>query len=68
MGPTGYLPSSNDPDLGQIPLGEILEAFELQAEGLILGGVDALLIETSQDILEVKLVIEASHNAMKKNW
>ena len=66
MGPTGYLPSSNDPDLGQIPLDEILQAFELQAEGLILGGVDALLIETSQDILEVKLVIEACHNAIKK--
>ena len=59
MGPTGFLPSSNDPDLGQKPLDEIKEAFELQAEGLILGGVDALLIETSQDILEVKLVIEA---------
>ena len=66
MGPTGYLPSSNDPDLGQKPLDEIREAFELQAEGLILGGVDALLIETSQDILEVKLVIEACHNAIKK--
>ena len=50
MGPTGYLPSSDDPDLGQMPLDEIREAFELQAEGLILGGVDALLIETSQDI------------------
>lgn len=66
MGPTGFLPSSNDPDLGQIPLEEIREAFELQAEGLILGGVDALLIETSQDILEVKLAIEACHNAIKK--
>lgn len=66
MGPSGYLPSSNDPDLGQKPLEEIRQAFELQAEGLILGGVDALLIETSQDILEVKLVIEACHNAIKK--
>lgn len=66
MGPSGYLPSSNDPDLGQKPLDEIRDAFELQAEGLILGGVDALLIETSQDILEVKLVIEACHEAMKK--
>ena len=66
MGPTGYLISSNDPDLGQKPLNEIREAFELQAEGLILGGVDALLIETSQDILEVKLAIEASHNAITK--
>jgi 5-methyltetrahydrofolate--homocysteine methyltransferase len=59
MGPTGYLPSSNDPDLGQKPIDEIRGAFALQAEGLILGGVDALLIETSQDILEVKLAIEA---------
>jgi 5-methyltetrahydrofolate--homocysteine methyltransferase len=66
MGPSGFLPSSNDPDLGQKPLDEIINAFALQAEGLILGGVDALLIETSQDILEVKLVIEACHIAMKK--
>ena len=66
MGPTGFLPSSNDPDLGQKPLNEIRQAFELQAEGLILGGVDALLIETSQDILEVKLAIEGCQKAIKK--
>ena len=66
MGPTGFLPSSNDPSLGQIPLEKIREAFEIQAEGLISGGVDALLIETSQDILETKLAIEACHDAMKK--
>jgi 5-methyltetrahydrofolate--homocysteine methyltransferase len=66
MGPTGFLPSSNDPDLGQKPLSEIKTAYSLQAEGLILGGVDALLIETSQDILEVKLAIEGAHEAMKK--
>ncbi|HEX2556802.1 MAG TPA: homocysteine S-methyltransferase family protein [Nitrososphaera sp.] len=66
MGPSGYLPSSNDPDLGQMPLGEIREAFSLQAQGLIIGGADALLIETSQDILEVKLAIEACHEAMQK--
>jgi 5-methyltetrahydrofolate--homocysteine methyltransferase len=66
MGPSGYLPSSNDPALGETPLDEIQQAFVLQAEGLILGGVDALLIETSQDILEVKLAIEACHMAMEK--
>jgi len=66
MGPTGFLPSSNDPDLGKIPLNEIRQAFELQAEGLIIGGGDALLIETSQDILEVKLAIEGCHHAIKK--
>ena len=66
MGPTGFLPSSNDPDLGKKPLSEIRNAFALQAEGLILGGVDALLIETSQDILEVKLAIEGIKDAIKK--
>lgn len=65
MGPTGYLPSTNDPDLGQKPLDEISKAFELQATGLIQGGADALLIETSQDILEVKLAIEGALRAQK---
>jgi 5-methyltetrahydrofolate--homocysteine methyltransferase len=66
MGPTGYLPSSNDPDLGNISLNKVTEAFDLQAQGLLLGGVDVLLIETSQDILEVKLAITGSFNAMEK--
>jgi 5-methyltetrahydrofolate--homocysteine methyltransferase len=66
MGPTGFLPSSNDPDLGQKHLAEIREAYSLQAEGLIAGGADALLVETSQDILEVKMAIEGSHDAMRK--
>ena len=66
MGPTGYLPSSNDPDLGNIKLNTIIDAFDLQAEGLILGDVDVLLIETSQDILEVKLAITGSFSAMKR--
>jgi 5-methyltetrahydrofolate--homocysteine methyltransferase len=66
MGPTGFLPSSNDPDLGNVPLNTIVDAFDLQAQGLISGGVDVLLIETSQDILEVKLAILGSTNAMEK--
>ncbi|MCY3854177.1 MAG: homocysteine S-methyltransferase family protein [Thaumarchaeota archaeon] len=66
MGPTGFLPSSTDPELGKKSLEEIKNAFEAQAIGLIRGGVDALLIETSQDILEVKLAVEASHDAMCK--
>jgi 5-methyltetrahydrofolate--homocysteine methyltransferase len=66
MGPTGYLPSSDDPDLGQKSLDEIQQAFVVQAKGLILGSVDALLIETSQDILEVKLEIDACHEAVQE--
>ena len=67
MGPTGYLPSTNDVDLGHKPLDEISDAYRLQAEGLISGGVDALLIETSQDILEVKLAIEGAKRYMEKS-
>ncbi|MDI1495740.1 MAG: homocysteine S-methyltransferase [Cenarchaeum symbiont of Oopsacas minuta] len=66
MGPSGYLPSSDDPDLGQMPIDNIRKSYEIQAKGLISGGVDALLIETSQDILEVKLAVQGSHIAMQK--
>ena len=66
MGPSGFLPSSNDPDLGNIALDEIEEAFNIQAQGLIQGGCDALLIETGQDVLEIKLAIEGCFGAMEK--
>ncbi len=66
MGPTGFLPSSNDPDLGGISLDEIEDAFFIQAQGLISGGCDVLLIETGQDVLEVKLAIEGCFRAMEK--
>jgi 5-methyltetrahydrofolate--homocysteine methyltransferase len=65
MGPSGKLPSSLDPTLGDITYGELVEVFREQAEGLLLGGVDVLLIETSQDILEVKAAIEGAKRAME---
>jgi 5-methyltetrahydrofolate--homocysteine methyltransferase len=65
IGPTGFLPSSEDQDLGKVSPQQIIEGFLPQSEGLLLGGVDSLLIETSQDILEVKLAIEACHTAMQ---
>ena len=66
MGPSGFLPSSNDPDLGNISLDEIEDAFYYQAQGLIMGGCDVLLIETGQDILEIKTAIEGCFRAMEK--
>jgi 5-methyltetrahydrofolate--homocysteine methyltransferase len=66
MGPTGYLPSSNDPDLGDISLNEIEEAYYDQSIGLIKGGCDVLLIETGQDVLEMKLAVEGIFRAFKK--
>src|SRR5215210_5936900 len=57
MGPTGMLPSSSDPALGNITYEELSRNFHDQAQYLIEGGVDLLLIETSQDILEVKAAV-----------
>ena len=57
IGPTGMLPSSADPTLSAITFAELSEQFYQQAKGLVEGGVDVLLVETSQDILEVKAAI-----------
>jgi 5-methyltetrahydrofolate--homocysteine methyltransferase len=57
MGPTGMLPSSSDPALSAVTFGELTHDFREQARALIEGGVDVLLIETSQDILEVKAAL-----------
>ena len=57
MGPTGFLPASSDPSLGNIRFDRLAEAFREQAVGLIEGGSDLLIIETAQDILEVKAAI-----------
>src|SRR5207237_3874294 len=57
IGPTGPLPASEDPTLGQVRFSELVEVFAEQASGLIDGGVDLLIIETAQDLLEVKAAI-----------
>ncbi len=57
MGPTGKLPSGTDPDLSNVTFDELAQIFYEQAQGLTEGGCDVLLIETSQDILEVKAAI-----------
>jgi 5-methyltetrahydrofolate--homocysteine methyltransferase len=57
IGPSGKLPSTEDPNLSDVNFDDLVEIFREQAQGLIEGGVDLLLIETSQDILEVKAAI-----------
>src|ERR671934_1730046 len=65
IGPTGHLPASDDPTLGKITFRELVEVFEEQARGLVLGGADLLIIETAQDILEVKAAIFGAREAFK---
>ncbi|MCC6973472.1 MAG: methionine synthase [Anaerolineae bacterium] len=57
IGPTGKLPSSDDPELSNVTFDQLSEVFYEQAQGLVEGGADVLLIETSQDILEVRAAI-----------
>src|SRR5205814_1207514 len=65
IGPTGHLPASDDPTLGAITFPELVEVFSEQAAGLIAGGVDLIIIETAQDILEVKAAVFGAREAFK---
>ncbi len=64
MGPSGFLPSSEDPDLGRLALADLVPAFRDQAQGLLEGGADLLILETCQDMLEMKAQVLASREAM----
>jgi 5-methyltetrahydrofolate--homocysteine methyltransferase len=66
IGPSGKIPSTNDPELSNVKYDELIDTFREQAVGLIQGGVDLLLIETSQDILEVKAAITGIHQAFSE--
>jgi 5-methyltetrahydrofolate--homocysteine methyltransferase len=57
IGPTGMLPSSSDPVLSNVTFAELADNYYAQAKYLVEGGVDVLLVETAQDILEVKAAI-----------
>ncbi|MDQ2717376.1 MAG: dihydropteroate synthase, partial [Chloroflexota bacterium] len=66
IGPTGMLPSSSDPMLSNITYQQLVELFREQAAALLEGGVDVLLIETSQDMLEVRAAITGLRRAMQQ--
>ncbi|MDQ2908561.1 MAG: homocysteine S-methyltransferase family protein, partial [Candidatus Eremiobacteraeota bacterium] len=57
LGPTGMLISSSDPTLSRITFDELAALYGEQARHLVEGGADLLLIETSQDLLEMKAAV-----------
>ncbi|HEX5192535.1 MAG TPA: homocysteine S-methyltransferase family protein [Solirubrobacteraceae bacterium] len=63
IGPTGFLPASDDPTLGQITFAQLREVFAEQSAGLLEGGVDLIIIETTQDILELKAAVFGARDA-----
>jgi len=59
MGPGTKLPS-----LGHTTYQHLKQTFSLQAKGLIAGGADAFMIETSQDLLQTKAAVNACKQAI----
>jgi 5-methyltetrahydrofolate--homocysteine methyltransferase len=58
-------PSTKLPSLGHMSYDDMAAAFVEQASALIEGGVDILLVETCQDILQAKIALAAVADAMK---
>jgi len=59
-------PGTRLPSLGQVTWDVLHDSYVEQARGLLDGGVDVILIETCQDILQTKCAIVAATDAMEK--
>ncbi|MER6108119.1 methionine synthase [Streptomyces hirsutus] len=58
-------PGTKLPTLGHIGYGTIRDGFQANAEGLLAGGADALIVETTQDLLQTKASVLGSRRAME---
>ncbi|MCA1972236.1 MAG: homocysteine S-methyltransferase family protein, partial [Caenispirillum sp.] len=59
-------PGTKLPSLGHVDYDRLEAAFAVQADGLIAGGCDAILIETCQDPLQVKAAVNGAKLAREK--
>ncbi|MGV9833491.1 methionine synthase [Nocardia niigatensis] len=59
-------PGTKLPTLGHAPYAALRDAYSEAALGMLDGGADAILIETCQDLLQVKAAVTGSHRAMDK--
>ena len=57
-------PGTKFPSLGQIRFAELRDAYEVQARGLLEGGVDLVIVETVFDLLQAKAAVIGSRRAM----
>ncbi|MFF9686749.1 methionine synthase [Streptomyces sp. NPDC014623] len=58
-------PGTKLPTLGHAPYGVLRDGFQQNAEGLIAGGADALIIETTQDLLQTKAAVLGARRALE---
>jgi len=57
-------PGTKLPTLGHAPYALLRDAYQEQSEAMIEGGVDAVLVETSQDLLQTKAALVGAKRAM----
>ena len=57
-------PGTKLPSLGHAPYATLRDAYEQQVLGLVAGGADAVLIETSQDLLQTKAAVVGAKRAL----
>ncbi|MEV6737633.1 methionine synthase [Streptomyces sp. NPDC051104] len=58
-------PGTKLPTLGHTTFTGLRDAYQRNAEGLLAGGADALLVETTQDLLQTKASVIAARRAME---
>ena len=58
-------PGTKLPTFGHATYAALRDAYEAQTRGLIAGGVDAVLVETAQDLLQAKSAVVGAKRAMR---
>ncbi|MFI6105496.1 methionine synthase [Streptomyces sp. NPDC051310] len=58
-------PGTKLPTLGHAPYTTLRDAYQQNAEGMIAGGADALLVETTQDLLQTKAAVLGARRALE---
>ena len=60
-------PGTKLPSLGHAPYATLRDAYQEQVAGLVNGGADAILIETSQDLLQTKAAVVGAKRALAES-
>ncbi|KRV50245.1 methionine synthase [Wenjunlia vitaminophila] len=60
-------PGTKLPTLGHAPYAALRDAYQQNAAGLIAGGADALLVETTQDLLQTKAAVIGARRALAES-
>ncbi len=59
-------PGTKLPTLGHVTFAKLRDAYQTQVEGMLAGGIDAVLIETSQDLLQTKAATLGARRALRQ--